>query len=251
MAVLLQALTLASIHSLWRSLHHPLPLAGVAACLALVAIATLVLTDRHQKRKQQAAAPELPVELVAPLPPAPEPEPEIEPGPEPELAAQTIALPPAAEVEASVEPPDDSLVEELAALQVERDELRAQLETLHREQQQLASDDGVRRRELESALTNAFLSAERAGAELRIQAHQEAERILPDAQQRADELTAAIASRRAGALDDLRTMRGALQAALTSLDEAVDPQPSAGSPHPRPPDDLFGVDRLRARDEEW
>lgn len=246
MALLLQALTLASIHSLWRSLHHPLPLAGVAACLALVAIVTLTLTDRHQKRREKITAPELPDELVAvvaPLPPAPEPEAEIAP--------DTLPLPPAADVEAAVEPPDDALVEELAALQVERDDLRAQLETLHREQQQLASDDGVRRRELESALTNAFLSAERAGAELRIQAHQEAERILADAQQRADELIAAIASRRAGALDDLRTMRGALQAALTSLDEAVTLEPSAGSPHPRPPDDLFGVERLRARDEEW
>jgi type IV secretory pathway VirB10-like protein len=247
MALLLQAFTVASIHSLWRSLHQPLPLAGVAACLALVAIATLVLTDRRQKRKQKVADPELPVELVAPLPPAPEPEAE----PEPEIAPDTLPLLPAAEVEAAPVSPDDSLVEELAALQAERDDLRAQLAAQERERQQLASDDGVRRRELESALTNAFLSAERAGAELRIQAHQEAERILADAQQRADELTAAVASRRAGALDDLRTMRGALQAALTSLDEAVDPEPSAGSPHPRPPDDLFGVERLRARDEEW
>jgi signal peptidase I len=159
----------------------------------------------------------------------------------------------AAAAAASVE----QLARQVAALEAERAQLRAQLDALQRGRDAggaiagtpAAARDDLRQRELEAALTNAFLSAERAGAELRIQAHQEAERILADAHRRADAITGSLSNERDRAVSDLRAMRHALEAALSTL-EQTGPGPggeTSGSPRI---DDLFGVERLRTWEED-
>jgi signal peptidase I len=257
-----------------RYAHSPL---GIAAVLALIAVGVVFKKAPSDKKDEQE--PEAPAPAVAAAPP-PEPLPApvtTETYPSRELPAPPVpVLPPApppepepapvhVPVAAFVPAPDTAELARLSAivqaLQVERASLQSQLEVSRRELElartQLASVvpagglDLTRQRELERSLTEALLSAAQAGAELRLQAHREAEAIIAEAHERAARVEHDAAGERRRAVTDLESLRSTLQAALASLDDASTPEPDRELPGSaelhRSVVDLFETERQRAR----
>ena len=191
-----------------RYLHTPI---GIAAVLALIAMGVVFKKGPSGKKEGDA-----PAVAAAPPPPAPEPEPAL-------VAATTASpIPDSAEIA--------RLTAVVQALQIEQAALRGQLDATRSElMAALASSasggvDPTRQRELERALTEALLSAAKAGAELRLEAHREAEAILADAKERADRLERLSSGERQRATADLESIRTTLE---SSLEEIADDEPPA------------------------
>ena len=136
------------------------------------------------------------------------------------------------------------LLEAFTASGKRREELEAALERrtselrdLERRLAELAAErDGLaaeqpRYRDLESTLSQALLTAERTGAQIRSNAQREAQSLLEDAQARARQLIGEAEARREGLLADARAVRGILEASLDVLDDPLipaEPTPPAG-----------------------
>jgi signal peptidase len=253
-----------------RWAHSPL---AIAAVLALLAVGVVFKKAPGGEKKDEEPAPE----AVAAAPPSPEPEPEPEPAvaayPSRELAPAPIPvlppLPPYEPPAALSEPPpagEDELerAAEVArltavvqALQVERASLHAQLDASRQELETArarlaaagpASADAAHVRELERSLTDALLSAAQAGAELRLQAHREAEAILAEARERAARIEHEAAGERRRTALDLESLRATLSEAIASLDEVGGTASGSAAAAPRVSVvDLFEAERQRAR----
>jgi signal peptidase len=241
--------------------HSPL---AIAAVLALLAVGVVFKKAPGGEKKDGEPAPAAAAAAAAP-PRLPEPEPEPEPAagtypsrehsppPVPVLPPAPAYEPPVATIAAADTGELARLTAVVRALQVERTSLQAQLDATRLELDALrarlaaapgGNGDLERQRELERSLTEALLSAAHAGAELRLQAHREAEAIIAEARERAARLEREAGAR---AAPDLESLRAVLAAALASLDEV--------SPEPASPQrsvsvvDLFEAERQRARSE--
>lgn len=119
----------------------------------------------------------------------------------------------------------DSLVRSFDDASRERESMLAAFEEVKRERESsLGYVEGLERelvrvRDLESTLTQALVTAERSGNDLRTQAQREAELVVAEARVEARKLLHEAAAERERLVGDGRAIRAMLQSALVTLDE--------------------------------